>query len=217
MKNIIKLLVCFTCIFSLAGCGDNKKDPDSNEKDEPVTTENDNKDKEIKSEFFEGYEENLELSVYDYQIKLPKDYLSTNSGIRTKSIKCTTSKGKEIGVLITTSKIQSNLKQTFSLEKINEYFKTSREADLNLIFLNDGEVTYNDQPVEATVNKKEALLDKGVANDSDEEICKYAVYYFFLDEEDEYPCEFFVGSRELEPDELAKIAEEMIGMIEEVE
>lgn len=69
--------------------------------------------------------------------------------------------------------------------------------------------------METTVGNRKALLDKGIATDSGGEVCKYAVYHLFLDDENKIPCEFFVGSNEIEPDELAKIAEEMIGTIEE--
>lgn len=219
MKKIIKLLLCITCIFSLTGCGGDEKEPATNDSDKPGVTdkEKDNSKEKENNKYFDSSDEYIELANYDYKIKLPSNYKDVNKSRRTNLIGFVTKNEKEVSVLISTTKIYGEKLQNFSLNNIRGEFEQGRRINIRFVQSNDGEVTYNDQPVETTVDKKEALLDKGVASDGGGEVCNYAVYYFFLDEEKEYPCEFFVGSTELEPDELAEIAEEMIGMIEEVE
>lgn len=218
MKKIFKLLICLGCLLTVTGCSnnDNKEvSGNQNNKSEEIKADDKKDNNKVSSKYFEGYKEEYELNVTYYKIKLPVNYKSTNNSMRSDSIKMTTKDGKELGALITTTEVYEELNPNFTINNIREEFKTDRSSNLSLIIFSGENTVYNDQPVETTVGNKKALLDKGVAMDSGGEVCKYAVYHLFLDDENKIPCEFFVGSMEIEPDELAKIAEEMIGMIEE--
>ncbi|WP_027089402.1 hypothetical protein [Thomasclavelia saccharogumia] len=214
MRKLFKLLICLGCILTITGCNSDDKEDKDNQNNETEEVEN-NQDDKITSKYFEGYEKEYELNVMYYKIKLPINYKSTNNSQRSDSIKMITKDGKELGALITTTEIYEELNPNFTINNIREEFKSDRNSKLRLIYPSEAETVYNDQPVETTVGNRKALLDKGIATDSGGEVCKYAVYHLFLDDENKIPCEFFVGSNEIEPDELAKIAEEMIGTIEE--
>lgn len=214
MKKIFKLLICLGCILTITGCNSDDKEDKDNQNNKTEEVEN-NQDDKTTSKYFEGYEKEYKLSVNYYKIKLPVNYKSTNNSQRSDSIKMVTKDGKELGALISTSENYKISEADFSINDIREKFKNDRSSKLRLIYPSEAETVYNDQPVETTVGNRKALLDKGIATDSGGEVCKYAVYHLFLDDENKIPCEFFVGSNEIEPDELAKIAEEMIGTIEE--
>ncbi len=217
MKKRFKLLICLSCLLMFTACSsDDKETVDNKNNETEEIKDTDKKDStKISSKYFKGYEEEYVLRASRYKMKLPIDYENTNSSIRSNSVKMITKDGEKLGTLITITKINEELNPNFMITDIREDLKNDRSSNLRLIYPNGGDVVYNDQFEETTVGDKKALLDKGVAVDSGGEVCKYAVYHLFLDDENKIPCEFFVGSTEIEPDELAKIAEEMIGMIEE--
>lgn len=216
MKKRFKLLICLSCLLMLTACGsDDKEVVDNKNNETEEIKDTDKKDSTKISKYFKGYEDEYELKATQYKIKLPIDYESTNSSIGSVSVKMNTKNGKELGALITTTEISETLNPNFKINDIREELKNSRSSNLRLIYSAEKATVYNDQFEETAVGDKKALLDKGVATDSGGEVCKYAVYHLFLDDENKIPCEFFVGSTEIEPDELAKIAEEMIKTIEE--
>lgn len=215
MKKGLTCFICLCCTLAMVGCGKGNKT--ENKAPEGTTESKQDKPEDGKtgSKYFRGYEEDYKLRVNYYKIKLPVDYKFTNTTICSDSIKMVTKDGKELGALITTTKLSETLNPNFTITDIREEFKNDRNSNMSLIYPAYDKTIYNDQFVETTVGDKKALLDKGVATNPGSEVCKYAVYHFFLDDENKIPCEFFLGSTEIEPDELAKIAEEMIGMIEE--
>lgn len=216
--KIFKLLICILCLMGFVGCSESN---DKEKKDKSDTNAVDKEDTETKetvvtSNYVDNYDKEFILKVRQYSINIPKDTI-VNGSLRTHTFKFTTKEKKEVGVLVISGQVLDKEAADFSIDKISELNKTNVESNLDLIYLHSGELSYSGEVSNTNVGKFKALFDQGKLNDKNKEVCNYARYDFYLNEEKKRICEVLVVSNELESSDLAAIGQEMIKTIKAVE
>lgn len=216
--KIFKLLICILCLIGLVGCSEKKDKEKKDDSNTGVVDKEDNKDKKsvVTSNYVDGYDKEYILQIGDYSICIPKNTV-VNGSLRTDTFDFKTKDGKKVGVLAVTGEVGSSEASDFSIEDIKEHSRTNVESNLRLIYLNSGELMYSGEVNDLDVGDFETLFDQGKLNDKNTEVCNYARYDFYLNEETKNVCEILVLSNELESSDLAAIGQEMIKTIKAVE
>lgn len=213
--KIFKLLICILCLIGLVGCSEKN---DKVKKDDTNTGVVDKEDKKsvVTSDYVDGYDKEYILQIGDYSIYIPKNTVA-NGSLRTDTFDFKTKDGKKVGVLVVTGEVRRSEAADFSIDDIKEHSRTNVESNLRLIYLNSGELSYSGEVSSTNVGKFKALFSQGKLNDKNEEVCNYARYDFYLNEETKNVCEILVLSKELESSDLAAIGQEMIKTMKAVE
>lgn len=211
MNKLIKILLSLIFVLGLMGCSQKSEHKDTDNEIGSNISENQNY---YESQYFE-YGDERQLALSYYKILLPKSTYSDQNEYNSLIFKFEIKENQDVKVMINSS-IAEYLEQEISnLEDIETAYNFDRNSMMIRLNSHNNDIVYTGQKESSQINNWSALYDQGEGMDGDKKIFDYARYFFFIEDNKEYPCEILVtSSDEVSYDELKNIAQDLMKTIQ---
>ena len=220
MKKLLKVTLSTLCVLLMTGCG-SKSEDDTSKKEDTKTVEKE--EKISKSKYFDNFEEDYELRLSDYSINIPEDSYTNYSG-NCDIFEFDAKNNSKIKALISSVSAFGDEAADMKLEKISEYFKTSKDYAY-YAFIGDPSPVFTIQKEnDNKINKYNVKLSYGngnvTAKEKDYNFIKVDFWLKSTNNDKDFGkvkdlCEVLICSDDYEEKDLKNIAEELISQIHE--